>query len=127
MRERKHQCAQLLWNFLLKSHDGNDFSVLYGRLHHVFWKLIGSVRAELFLLLGHLTFNKAVEYQEGGKVVESLQLLHDNYLNIEVAKKLDAQLNEAGELKTATLCIHVSATRLWLGAKRRQTLGKSYL
>ena len=120
VRERKHQCAHLLWNFLLKLHDGNDFSVLCGRLHQVFGNLIGSVRAELFLQLGRLTFNKAVEYQEDGKVVESLQLLHDNYLNIEEAKKLDAQLNEAGELEDSNimhLCIGDSSLARQKGDK----------
>ena len=120
VRERKHQCAHLLWNFLMKSHDGNDFSILCGRLHQVFGNLIGSVRAELFLQLGRLTFNKAVEYQEDGKVVESLQLLHDNYLNIEEAKKLDAQLNEAGELEDSNfmhLCIGDSSLARQKGDK----------
>ena len=120
MREQKHKCAQLLWNFLLKSQDGNNFSVLCGRLHQVLWNLIGSVRAELFLQLGRLTFNKAVEYQECGKSIESLQLLHNNYLNIEEAKKLDAQLNEAVELEDSNfvhLCIGDSSLARQKGNK----------
>jgi ribosomal protein L7/L12 len=48
-----------------------------------------------------------VDLQEHKKYIESLQLLHDNRMNIEEAKKISSQLEEATELEESTyyLCI----------------------
>ena len=89
----------MLYTFLLASHKREELKIIRGRLHQLCWNLNGSVRAELFLKLGRMTFNKAVQYQESGRAGESLHLLKDNHLNIEEAKKLDAQLQEAVELE----------------------------
>ena len=99
LNEKYRKCAKMLYAFLLASHKKDELTILRGRLHQLCWNLNGSIRAEMFLKLGRMTFIKAVQYQEGGKAIESLQLLRDNHLNIEEAKKLDAQLQEAVELE----------------------------
>ena len=111
IEERHQQCAELLWSALVFIFQ--DLSEMFGRLHKLCWNLSGTLRAHLFLKLGHLTFLKAVDCQETNKVIQSLQLLHDNHLNIEEAKKLPPfQLEEVLELEDNTythLCIGESA------------------
>jgi hypothetical protein len=61
----------------------------------------------VFLKLGRLTFEKAIELQDNGRFAESLQLLRDNYLNIEEAKKDECQIEEVIELEESNF-IHLS-------------------
>lgn len=107
MTEKQHQCAELLWNSII-SQDHVKWPVLCGQLHQLCLKLTGPIRAKLFLKLGRLTFQKAVKQQENGRMIQSLQLLHDNYQNIEEAKRLENQLDEVIELEESNythLCI----------------------
>ncbi len=100
VRKGQQECRKLYWNFFSDSNStGDEFSVLCGRLHQFCWEMTGSARAQYFLKLGHLTFHKAIQYQEKNLIIQSIQLLHNNYLNIEEAKKLDSQLEEAVELE----------------------------
>ena len=106
----------MLYTFLLASHKREELKIIRGRLHQLCWNLNGSVRAELFLKLGRMTFNKAVQYQESGRAGESLHLLKDNHLNIEEAKKNSMRnCKRLSSWKKTTLCIPLSANRLWLG------------
>ena len=117
---KQEECADLLWDFLLSSDDRNNLKVLFGKLHQLCLTKIGAVRARLFLKLGRFTFQMAIAFQEKGKVVESLQLLRDNNFNIEEAKKLEAQMEEALELEDSTylhICIGESAKFRQIGDK----------
>jgi hypothetical protein len=108
MQENQRKCAELMWNFLISLCSKKALCVLLGQLHQFCWSINEpSLRANLFLKLGRFTFQKAVDLQEHKKYIESLQLLHDNRMNIEEAKKISSQLEEATELEESTyyLCI----------------------
>lgn len=103
----QYECAFLLWDFFLKSLKNEKLPILFRQLHKFCWNLTGLSRSTFFLKLGRLTFEKAIELQENGRFTESLQLLRDNYLNIEEAKKDKYQIEEAIELEESNF-IHLS-------------------
>jgi hypothetical protein len=83
LKENQRKCAELMWNFLISLCSKKKLCVLLGQLHQFCWSINEpSLRANLFLKLGRFTFQKAVDLQEHKKYIESLQLLHDNRLNI---------------------------------------------
>jgi hypothetical protein len=106
--ESQITCAYFLWNFFLKSLKNEGLPILFGQLHKICWNKTAYGRSSFFLKLARLTFEKAIELQENGRFTESLQLLHDNYLNIEEAKKDKYQtIEEAIELEESNF-IHLS-------------------
>jgi hypothetical protein len=105
--ESQQRCAQLMWNFILISQEHEMLSIILGRLHRLCCNVIRLTQPVLFLKLGRLTFQKAIEHQENGRFIESLQLLRDNCRNIEEAKKDKYLLKEAIELEESNL-IHLS-------------------
>ncbi|EFX65699.1 hypothetical protein DAPPUDRAFT_117072 [Daphnia pulex] len=108
LTESQQECAFLLWDFFLKSLKKEKLSVLFRQLHKLCWNLTGLTRSKFFLKLGHLTFEKAIEHQDNGRFTESLELLRDNYLNIEEAKKDKYQIiEEAIELQESNF-LHLS-------------------
>lgn len=112
LEESRRVCAQLLWKSLREPQEEGGFPVLVGRLHNFCLQLDGQLRAEFFLRLGRLTFQKAVSLQEDGRFKESLQLLNDNNFAIEEAKKGSSLSEEAEELAESNythLCIGDSA------------------
>lgn len=125
LRDRRRDCATLLWECLVDArHEDVNFQALRGRLHEFCWKFEGQLRAEYFLKYGQLTFHKALSYQENGQFKESMQLLHDNNLAIEEAKKSSEFIDEAEELEEDNyvhLCIGDSA----MARERGEALWKS--
>ena len=127
LTEKQQECAELLWSSLLSSYGKTNLNILLGKLHQLcLSKMDGSpLRAQLFLKLGRFTFQKAIDFQEQGKAVESLQLLGDNTFNIEEAKKMDLQMEWALELEESNylhVCIGEAAKfrqngdKLWKAA-----------
>lgn len=88
LMERRSTCAELLWNCLVQNSQKDSFPVLAGRLHQFCWNMDEPrMRSKFFQRLAKHTFEKAVEIQESGEFKESLELLHNNHLAIEEAKK----------------------------------------
>lgn len=89
--ERRSECIELLWTFMIDNNKDSGFSIMAGRLHEFCWSLNqGKIRSEFFHRLAKLTFQKAVQHQESKKFhryKQSVQLLHNNHLAIEEAKK----------------------------------------
>ncbi|XP_046443360.1 uncharacterized protein LOC124193538 [Daphnia pulex] len=126
LTESQQECAYLLWNFFLKSLKQEKLSVLFGRLHKLCWNLNGLTRSSFFLKLGRLTFEKAIEHQDNGRFIESLQLLRDNYLNIEEAKKDKDQCEEAIELEESNF-IHLSIGESTLARQKGDDLWRGIM
>ncbi len=111
IQDRRQEGLELLWSFVKKNNASEDFKVLAGRLHQFCWSLDkGHTRSDFFLRLGRLTFSKAVQYQETGRYKESLQLLHDNHLAIEEAKRFNSDdVEDLEQSNYIHLCIGESA------------------
>jgi hypothetical protein len=124
--ESQQRCAQLMWNFILISQKHEMLSIILGRLHRLCCNVIRLTQPVLFLKLGRLTFQKAIEHQENGRFIESLQLLRDNCRNIEEAKKDKDQWEVSIELEESNL-IHLSIGESNLARKRGDELWREIM
>ena len=111
VEEKQSSCAALLWQFIVedpryRAATKENFTSMTGRLLGICWEVEGKPRGTLFLRLGNVYLKKAVEYDEAGDKAGALQLLNDNYMAIEEAKKHLGPTEEVVELEEVTY-IHV--------------------
>ena len=130
VEENGTECVNLVWQFVLKdpqyklSYMDEVLSRLIGRLSEICWKTDGFIRGKLFLKLGHLSLQKAVQYQENGDHKKAFCLLKDNYTAVEEAKQHLGMQADVTDLEESTL-IHLSIAESAMARERGELAWKS--
>jgi hypothetical protein len=130
VEEKGTECVNLVWQFVLKdpqyklSYMDEVLSRLIGHLSQMCWKTDGFIRGKLFLKLGHLSLQKAVQYQENGDHKKALCLLKDNYTAVEEAKQHLGMQEDVTDLEESTL-IHLSIAESAMARERGELAWKS--
>jgi hypothetical protein len=121
------QCVDLIWRYFVedpKHQSLENLAQLIGRLSRICWKTDGFIRGKLFLKLGHLSLQKAVQCQENGDHKKALCLLKDNYTAVEEAKQHLGLLEDVTDLEEST-SIHLSIAESAMARERGELAWKS--